>query len=151
MPLRNVTATVTKSSSGRRPSGGAREAGAEAPGSPSAGLEKRWSSAWAAAALALTAQAGCARDAELERQIHQLAGSLRELEVAGARRCAPRELAIAQSRLSFAQLDREQGQTRTARDHIARARENVQAARVLLAVSERCSDGPADAGVPPPN
>jgi len=102
----------------------------------------------ALAGLAAAGLAGCARSARLDARIVQLSGGLAEAEAHGAMRCAPRELAIAQSQLEFARLEREQGDAASALAHLDIADENVRAAR-LLSAPGRC-EGPSDAtGVSP--
>jgi hypothetical protein len=60
-----------------------------------------------------------------------------EAELSGARRCAPRELAIGRSQLTFAAIEDAQGGAAQASDHLRLAELNVQAAR-LLATPEHC-------------
>lgn len=97
------------------------------------------------AGLAAATQAGCAWSARLDARVAQLGGALAEAEAHGAMRCAPRELAIAQSQLEFARLEREQGDAASALAHLDLGDENVRAAR-LLSTSGRCEDrGGADA------
>jgi OmpA-OmpF porin, OOP family len=99
------------------------------------------------AGLAAATQAGCAWRARLDARVAQLGGALAEAEVHGAMRCAPRELAIAQSQLEFARLEREQGDAASALAHLDLGDENVRAAR-LLSTSGRCED-PGDADASP--
>src|SRR5687767_6715790 len=95
------------------------------------------------AGLAAASVAGCARSARLDTRVAQLGGALAEAEAHGAMRCAPRELAIAQSQLEFARLEREQGDAASALAHLDIGDENVRAAQ-LLSTSGRCED-PSDA------
>jgi OmpA-OmpF porin, OOP family len=82
---------------------------------------------------------GCARSARLDARATQLSAGLAEAEAHGAMRCAPRELAIAQSHLEFARLEREQGDAARALAHLDIADENVRAAQ-LLSAPGRCED-----------
>jgi hypothetical protein len=82
---------------------------------------------------------GCARNARLDDRVNDVALSLGKVEAQGAMRCAPRELAIARSHLEFAQLERQQGFTARALEHLEVAAENVRAASVLVEPA-RCVD-----------
>jgi hypothetical protein len=84
-----------------------------------------------AAALGLLLVAACAQQAQLDHDIESVARALLDVESAGALRCAPRQLAVAQSQLEFARLERDQGFPARAREHLAAADENVRAALVL--------------------
>jgi hypothetical protein len=81
--------------------------------------------------------AACAASARLEARAAQIGTALAAAEAHGALRCAPRELAIAQSQLEFARLEREQGDAASALTHLDAADENVRAAR-LLSAPGRC-------------
>jgi hypothetical protein len=61
-------------------------------------------------------------------------------EQSGARRCAPRELALGRSQLEFATLEDGQGFPTKAREHLRLAEQNVQAAR-LLSTPPHCTGG----------
>jgi OmpA-OmpF porin, OOP family len=91
------------------------------------------------AGLAAAGLAGCARSARLDARVAQLDGALAGAEAQGAMRCAPRELAIAQSQLEFARLEREQGDASRALAHLDIADENVRGAE-LLSAPGRCGD-----------
>jgi OOP family OmpA-OmpF porin len=93
--------------------------------------------------VALACFAACASSARLQARVDQVGRALTEAEAHGAMRCAPRELAIAQSQLEFARLEREQGDSTSAIAHLELADENVRAAR-LLSAAERC-EGPSEA------
>lgn len=108
---------------------------------PSWARARRLSRGLALAGLASVA--GCAGSARLDARVAQLGGALAEAEAHGAMRCAPRELAIAQSQLEFARLEREQGDAASALAHLDIGDENVRAAQ-LLSTSGRCED-PSDA------
>jgi hypothetical protein len=88
-------------------------------------------------ALASFSYVGCARSARLEVRLAQIDGALAEAEELGAMRCAPRELAIAQSQVEFGRLEREQGDLARAFEHLDVAEANVRAAK-LLSAPERC-------------
>jgi len=79
----------------------------------------------------------CAQATELRGQIAGLEKILEQAERNGALRCAPRELAIARSQLSFAALELDQGFVSKARDHLAKAEPNARAAE-LLSPPESC-------------
>lgn len=94
--------------------------------------------------------AACARNARLDARVEQLATALVETEARGAMRCAPRELATAQSQLEFARLEREQGDTARAFAHLDVAADNAKAAK-LLSEPGRCGGGsgaPDASGLP---
>lgn len=104
---------------------------------PQSTRARRWVQRALSAVAAGMLLLGCARSTRLDREIDRVAGALAEAEAQGARRCAPRELAIAQSRLDFARLEREQGSVADASEHLDVAIENAQAA-ALLSTPERC-------------
>lgn len=81
--------------------------------------------------LGLVLAAGCASAAQLDAYVGQIEQALLEAEAAGAMNCAPRELAMARSHLRFAQLEREQGFPKRARQHLDVADENARGAQVL--------------------
>jgi OmpA-OmpF porin, OOP family len=110
---------------------------------PSRARAPRRSRGTALAGLAAASLAGCAWSARLDARVARLGGALAEAEAHGAMRCAPRELAIAQSQLEFARLEREQGDAASALAHLDIGDENVRAAQ-LLSTPERCED-PSDA------
>ena len=101
-------------------------------------------------ALAGLALSGCARNAPLDARIDQLAADLAEVETLGATRCAPRELAIAQSQLEFARLEREQGDTARSLAHLDVGDENLRAAK-LLAAPALCATPPEVTGPSAPS
>ena len=70
-----------------------------------------------------------------------------EAEANGARDCAPRELATAETHLLFAETELAQGNLSRAEEHFALAEPNARAA-LALSPRERCL--PADAPPPPP-
>jgi hypothetical protein len=63
-------------------------------------------------------------------------------ERSGARRCAPRELAIGRSQLEFAAIEDGQGFASKAGEHLRLAEQNVQAAS-LLSAAPHCAGGRA--------
>jgi hypothetical protein len=87
---------------------------------------------------ALALACACQSGAELRRRVDDTARSLRDVEARGAMRCAPRELALAQSHLEFARLERDRGAPTRAHQHLDVADENVRAAAELSPVG-RCS------------
>lgn len=120
--------------------------GARSPasGRPSAGARAmRIGGGVALAGLAVACLAGCATGARLEARVDQIGRALADVEAHGAMRCAPRELAVAQSQLEFARLERQRGDAARAEAHLDSADENVRAAR-LLSAPERC-EGPSEA------
>ena len=86
----------------------------------------------------LGAAAGCARGPELVSRMRALEAVVAQAEHNGAVRCAPRELATAQSQLRFAALELEQGFPLRAERHFERAEPNAHAAR-FLSVPEHCA------------
>jgi len=81
-------------------------------------------------ALVLIA-AGCAQAPKLRGQIAGLEKLTEQAERNGAIRCAPRELAMAQSHLKFAKIELEQGFVSKAQKHIWVAEPNSHAANFL--------------------
>jgi hypothetical protein len=89
---------------------------------------------------------GCARSSLLDQQIDQIGQLLLDADANGALRCAPRQLAVARSQLEFAELERAQGFSSKAEQHLVVADQHARAA-VLLSPPERCrptlsNDGP---------
>jgi OOP family OmpA-OmpF porin len=85
-------------------------------------------------ALAL-AVAGCARGAAHARSsasgelgLRELAAIALEARAAGAYRCAPEELALAEAELEFARAELGLGDRARADEHVVRARANARAA-----------------------
>jgi len=97
--------------------------------------------AWSAVGcgLLLLGAAGCVRSARLDREVDHVGQMLLEAEANGAMRCAPRELAVARSQLEFAELERVQGFSSKAEEHVAIADQQARAAQ-LLSPPERCRD-----------
>jgi outer membrane protein OmpA-like peptidoglycan-associated protein len=92
--------------------------------------------AWAAT-IALLATA-CAEGPALRGRIRGLSTTVDDAEKNGAMTCAPRELAIAKSQLEFARIDLDQGELSSAKDHLAKAEPNAQAA-LALSPPDRCT------------
>ena len=110
---------------------------------------KRWETTGALqlAALLSCSALGCVRDAQMDAQITRIGHTIVEAEAGGALRCAPRELAVAQSQLHFAQLERAQGYASKAEEHLRIADRHAQSAR-LLSTAELCRPAPARADGP---
>lgn len=73
----------------------------------------------------------------MDAHIARVGQAIVEAEASGALRCAPRELAIARSQLQFAELERAQGFSSKAEEHLRIADRHAQAAR-LLSPPEHC-------------
>ena len=74
---------------------------------------------------------GCASVPELSGRITALEAIVSQAQQNGALRCAPRELATAESQLEFATLELAQGFSSKARRHVDRAEPNAHAALFL--------------------
>jgi OOP family OmpA-OmpF porin len=81
--------------------------------------------------LAFAALLGCTRAPELAGKISALEAIVGQAQRNGAIRCAPRELATAQSQLEFATLELDQGYLSKARRHVELAEPNAHAALFL--------------------
>ena len=103
-------------------------------GAPRVG-PKRW--AWLF--LAPLATLACAQGPQLKGQIAGLEQLTKQAERNGAVRCAPRELALAQSHLKFARVELEQGFISKAKTHLERAEPNAHAA-VFLSPPQYCAE-----------
>ncbi len=88
----------------------------------------------------------CAEAPLLRGQIAGLTDDVAKAEKNGAKRCAPRELAMAQSHLRFASVELDQGEVSNAAAHLAIAEENAHAA-LAESPESRCVD---HAAPPPP-
>jgi outer membrane protein OmpA-like peptidoglycan-associated protein len=75
--------------------------------------------------------AGCGKAPQLRGQIAGLKQITEQAERNGAVRCAPRELAEAQSHLKFAEMELDQGFVSKAQAHVWRAEANAHAAHFL--------------------
>jgi OmpA-OmpF porin, OOP family len=82
---------------------------------------------------------GCNRGPALRGQIAGLRQLTEQAERNGAVRCAPRELAMAQSNLRFAEIELDQGSTFKAEDHLAIAEVNARSANDL-SPAEYCTE-----------
>lgn len=89
----------------------------------------------------LAALAGCAQAQSLRGRIEGLSQIADQADKNGARTCAPRELALAQSHLKFATTKLDQGELVAAADHVALAEPNARAARDL-SPADRCTGVP---------
>ncbi|MBX3181225.1 MAG: OmpA family protein [Polyangiaceae bacterium] len=104
--------------------------------------------AWWLCLLALPL--GCSQGPRLKGQIAGLEEIAKQAERNGAVRCAPRELAMAQSHLKFAQIELEQGYLSKAQRHLWLAEPNAHAAN-FLSPPEYCTDrGMVEVAVPKP-
>ncbi len=88
----------------------------------------------------------CAEAPLLRGQIAGLHDDVVKAEKNGARRCAPRELAMAQSHLAFAATELDQGEVSNAAHHLAIAEQNAHAA-LAESPEARCVE---HAAPPPP-
>ena len=98
--------------------------------------------------IALSGMAlGCGRAATLSGRIDGLRAVVEQAERNGAYRCAPRELAIAQSNIDFAETEMAQGNMDRAESHFALAEPNGRAA-FRLSPASRCA--PRDVAIERP-
>ncbi len=91
--------------------------------------------------------AACSRGPALRGQIAGLRQLTQQAERNGAVRCAPRELALAQAHLRFAELELDQGSSVQAQDHLVLAELNAHAAHDL-SPAEHCTEGVKAAPLP---
>ena len=92
----------------------------------------------------------CARSARLDEWVGRVGQLLLDAEANGALRCAPRQLAVARSQLEFAELERAQGFSSKAEQHLSIADQHARAAK-LLSPPERCrARSPAAVEAPAP-
>lgn len=94
---------------------------------------------FAALTLPLATLPACNRGPALRGQIAGLRQLTEQAERNGAVRCAPRELAMAQSHLRFAEIELDQGSTLKAEDHLAIAEVNARSASDL-SPAEYCTE-----------
>lgn len=95
---------------------------------------------WMAAALTLAATTnGCSQVAVMRGEIQGLDELVEQAERNGAKRCAPRELALARAHIQFADVELDQADMFRAEDHLIIARSNAQAAYDLSPAS-KCSE-----------
>ncbi len=81
---------------------------------------------------------GCAQTQKMRGQLEGLRHVVKRAQDNGAKWCAPRELALAESHLKFAELELDQGFASKASHHLWIAEPNAQAA-VLLSPREKCA------------
>jgi outer membrane protein OmpA-like peptidoglycan-associated protein len=93
----------------------------------------------ALAALA-AASSGCA-GLQLQENVHQVRAITKEARDNGAYKCAPRELALAETHLEFASRELDQGDYFRARDHLQIADENARLAH-KLSPRDKCTAPP---------
>ena len=96
--------------------------------------------------LFVASSLSCAEAPILRGQIAGLQDDVAKAEKNGARRCAPRELAMAQSHLQFAAVELDQGEISNAKRHLAIADQNAHAA-LNESPESRCLE---HAAPPPP-
>jgi OmpA-OmpF porin, OOP family len=101
-------------------------------------MARRLPMALAIASLGL-ASMGCSQVAVMRGEIKGLDKLVEQAERNGAKRCAPRELALARSHVQFADVELDQANMFRAEDHLIVARSNAQAAYDLSPPS-RCSE-----------
>ncbi|MCG8555642.1 MAG: OmpA family protein [Proteobacteria bacterium] len=82
---------------------------------------------------------GCGQGARIQGRLDLVRQILREAELEGAYRCAPRELAVARAHASFARVELRQGNAGDAQAHLRVAEPNARAARTLSA-TRACRD-----------
>lgn len=80
----------------------------------------------------------CAETAQMRGQVDGLKIIVKQAQDNGAKYCAPRELALAESHLEFAQIELEQGYASEAAAHLLVAEPNAHAA-VALSPPEKCA------------
>lgn len=94
---------------------------------------------WALIAIVLVALGACTEAPRLRGKIAGLEQIAEQAERNGAIRCAPRELALAQSHLQFAKTELAQGFVSKATRHLERAQPNAQAA-LFLSPPQYCAE-----------
>ena len=87
--------------------------------------------------LATLGAAGCA-GVQLESNVHEVRSIAKEARDNGAYQCAPRELALAETHVEFAQRELDQGDYFRARDHVQIADRNARAA-FRLSPRDKCA------------
>jgi outer membrane protein OmpA-like peptidoglycan-associated protein len=98
-----------------------------------------------ATALALLALAGCATGGKLKRSAEVLTQDAVKARNSGAQRCAPRELALAETNLEFGKAEIEWGNASRAAEHLKVSEQNMKRA---LELSKNC--GPAQVTIKQP-
>ncbi|MDH5493799.1 MAG: OmpA family protein [Myxococcales bacterium] len=105
--------------------------------------------------LLLSLASACSTGGILQGRIDGLRDIVEQAERNGAYRCAPRELALAQAHMRFAEGELHQGDAGRAEEHLAVAEPNGRAA-MRLSPPERCApagvviERPAEPPPPPP-
>ncbi|MEQ9321295.1 MAG: OmpA family protein [Polyangiaceae bacterium] len=82
---------------------------------------------------------GCSKVSIMRGEIQGLGELVEQAERNGAKRCAPRELALARAHIQFADVELDQADMFRAEDHLIVARSNAQAAYDLSPAS-KCSE-----------
>jgi OmpA-OmpF porin, OOP family len=90
----------------------------------------------AAAALALALMAGCATGGKLRRNAEVVKADVEKARRSGAMKCAPRELALAETNLDFGFTEIDHGNPSSASDHLRVAELHVKRA---LELSKSCA------------
>ncbi|EYF07351.1 OmpA family protein [Chondromyces apiculatus] len=98
----------------------------------------------------LAAAAGCSQVPKMRGEIEGLAKIAEQAQRNGALRCAPRELAMAKSHLSFAEIELDQGFFARANDHLSIAKSNAHAAYDLSPPTKCAERGFIEEEAPPP-
>jgi outer membrane protein OmpA-like peptidoglycan-associated protein len=88
-------------------------------------------------AVSVLGAAGCA-GVQLESNVHEVRSIAKEARENGAYRCAPRELALAETHVEFAQRELDQGDYFRAQDHVQIADRNARAA-YRLSPRDKCT------------
>ena len=102
------------------------------------------------ACASLILAVGCTSGTQLRGRIAGIEKITTDAEANGAKRCAPRELALAQSHLKFARIELEQGSLSDAEHHVWLAEPNANAA-FALSPPEHCAIGDRDGDGYPDN
>ena len=84
---------------------------------------------------------GCAGPAQENGRLNGLVNTIAQAKANGALRCAPRELALAETHSEFAKMELEQGFLSRAQEDLAIAVPNAHAA-LALSPPEKCTDRP---------
>lgn len=100
--------------------------------------------------VSLGASTGCSQVPVMRGEIEGLSKIAEQAERNGALRCAPRELAMAKSHLSFAEVELDQGFFARASDHLGIAKANAHAAYDLSPPAKCAERGFIEEEPPPP-
>lgn len=111
---------------------------------------KRLLSVLAALSLLIPVATGCSQAPKLRGQIEGLEQITKQAKRNGAVRCAPRELALAESHLKFARIELDQGFISKAQNHLWIAEPNAHAANFLSPPQYCAERGFVEAPPPPP-